>query len=592
MRKVICLLMVLMLAGVGFSSTAKILIIFDIHARATGTGSSPIPTDDPDGLLNPLTGYRLTGYDNYSVPLAVARANSESVDLVLADGDNINGTTGGTRAEQLARLATDFTGLTSDLYMNVGHWDIGTDATDNTTYQAFYGDANYTALQGDNMDKLWWPSAIDDDTPVAYIVDETIDGQVWRIISVPYNEVNGNIDFTTAGEWDNDGGGAANIALGDWFDDVALQGAEDNGYPCIIMMHERLVNTVENIPDWTWTVDPTESALQAIADMENQTIPPVVLQGHIHCATGYKVVNNVLYIDGRADLWSETTPNNTRFSHGILTLSYPAYRIGGKTLVQVKLDGYGEQVSLRWIDPPVSYLRCEDSSGYTDANSIRDALGSYHLDPSEAVVSTNAFMDSSNVYYVNRALSCNGTFYADDQVQSPIGSAPPLSVSMWIQTTSTTESTLISFGKQGQGLRWLGVGINEQAGSGYTGYVNMLTRGAIAENVQPIVETKVINDGQWHHLVAVWADVDDRTLYVDGAYKVQNSTPTAMPSLDILNRWRLCQHIDGSGNVYTGNIDEVMVYSGALTSSEVWALYIQGKSKFTINNSSRGLNRF
>lgn len=568
------------------ASTAKVGFITDIHDRASGSGSISI-TDDPDGGAYPGTGYRFpnAASSTVSVGAAVTTWNAETTAINIFCGDNINGTTGGTKAENLAKLLSDLTGVLADCYMNVGHWDIGSDSTNDAAYQEFFGDASYASITGGNADDLWWPAAITDDTPVGYIVDETIDGQVWRFIICPYNKNHGDIDFSTAGEWDNDGGGAAAITLGNWLI-AKLQEADAAGYPCIVSIHERLVDTTgDEWENWSWSVTSTEDDETVIAAMEALDIPPVVLQGHIHVAgatqycDAYEIVNNVLYIDGCGDLWGPTNDDTGRYSHSVLTLSYPAYTdAGGKTHIQAKLDGYGYQAGFDWVDPIVAYLRCEDPDTIAAADGIRDAIGSHHLDPSAAAdVDAVGIFDTDNVYCVNRALNCSGAWYASNTGDTPV-SALPISVSMWLKTNDASASVqnIFYFGDSGTSNRGLALRI-------LTGVLFMYTQGNITAETHPTSNLINVNDNEWHHVVAIWADTDDRSIYVDGTFISQSTISEPTPAS--ITGWAICYGADSTPDgedKYIGYLDELQVYSGDLTGQEVKTLYNQGTKKFDI----------
>lgn len=567
--------MFLMMCAVCFGARLDIGVISDTHARVTPTVAVAPYGDSP--------GYRITGYDDISVSAAVTTWNAASVDVCVFNGDIINGASGGPAvADNIQRLESDLVGLTSNAYFSAGNWDLGASIND-ARYQEFYADPNLQAAFSvdDDADKLWWPTAIADDTPVAYIKDVTAESQVFRLIFVAHDGA--TVDFSTAGEWDNDGAGAAAISQGDWFD-LVLDDAESNGYPCIVFLHFRLVDT-DTTDDYTgssYVADGAEDAT-AITDMEAQTIPPIVIQGHVHYAQGQVVQNNVLYVDLRGDVWSPTTTDTNRYSHGVLSITYPAYVSGGKTKMQTKLTGYGYQESFDWIDPPVAFLRCEDTNGLSAADSIRDAMGTYHLDPAQAIVSaTNSVTDSDNVYYTNRCLSWDGaaTAYATDTSQSPVGTLP-ISVAFWIKTsmTPTADVHLVAFGSDTVDNRSLSVFIDFSAAS----KIAMATRDIAIPLVLP-ADTEAITDGEWHHVVAVWADTNDRKLYKDGSLVGSDTTDRA-DAMATLDEWAVgyqADHVPGTPSVdfFLGSLDEIMVYSGALTSTEVKTLYDQGKDKF------------
>ncbi len=82
-------------------------------------------------------------------------------------------------------------------------------------------------------------------------------------------------------------------------------------------------------------------------------------------------------------------------------------------------------------------------------------------------------------------------------------------------------------------------------------------------------------DGNWHHVVGVFSATNSRSLYVDGVLVATNNTAanTAVNpvrfSIGLLDR-------PSSADFYNGDMDEVSVYRGALTQSEVSSLYAVG----------------
>ena len=86
-------------------------------------------------------------------------------------------------------------------------------------------------------------------------------------------------------------------------------------------------------------------------------------------------------------------------------------------------------------------------------------------------------------------------------------------------------------------------------------------------------DTTRINDGQWHHVVAVLTIGQGVTFYVDGVY----SSSTAMNLTNSGDNWaNLTVGVNPYtyfGNYFTGSIDEVRVYNRALSAAEVSTVY-------------------
>ena len=566
----------LMLCAVGWGATLKVGVISDTHHDTVQSYTSFVGDD----LCNPATGlstngYRIIGYAEASVGKAVTQFNTSAVDVALLDGDIVDD--GDESAQYTLAVSSWATRSGYDVYPIIGNHE---------TAGAGYSTANINLAYDElatlipaGLDKLWWPSAVDDDTPVGYVKVVTVDGQDWCIIALP-TVLNAADPDTVNGEWDNDGGGATAITLGDWFDDVALAYAETNGYPTIVMCHFPLYDTKTG----DCFDDYTGMATQ-VSDLEDQSIPPVVIQGHFHATSGYAVKNEVVYIDLRGDTWDLDSSNTDRYSHGVLTLNYPAYvsPTTGKTKMQIKLDGYGNQVSFGWIDPIVAYYRFEDPNGVSAADSMRDCVGTNHLDPSAAIdIDAVGPFDSSNVYNVNKAWLLDGTVYADDTGGSPV-SAFPVSVSMWLKVdTVAAEQCIVSFGTTGTTTRRASVYLTA------TGIPIMKTQGNIGETTTPTSTTQ-IDDNTWHHLVCVWEDSTHRYIYIDGARDVYTISGTE--DFPATADWQVGGDDPFTTGVQSGLIgylDELQVYSGVLTATEVKTLYDQGEKAFGFGSGSSG----
>ncbi|MHC4174772.1 MAG: LamG-like jellyroll fold domain-containing protein, partial [Planctomycetota bacterium] len=91
----------------------------------------------------------------------------------------------------------------------------------------------------------------------------------------------------------------------------------------------------------------------------------------------------------------------------------------------------------------------------------------------------------------------------------------------------------------------------------------------------PPVNPVLMNDGQWHHVVGTWGDADGNVnLYLDGNLLQQAAYTT--PSYPLSNIY-LGQMADG-GRTYTGLLDDVQIYGGALTEQEIQDVMAGGEA--------------
>jgi len=80
--------------------------------------------------------------------------------------------------------------------------------------------------------------------------------------------------------------------------------------------------------------------------------------------------------------------------------------------------------------------------------------------------------------------------------------------------------------------------------------------------------------GEWHHIVGV-ANGANMYLYVDGVEVASREYATTNYGSNA-NSFNIGGNVSGSGNYFTGSIDEVVAYNRALSAAEV-ALLFQGQ---------------
>lgn len=139
-------------------------------------------------------------------------------------------------------------------------------------------------------------------------------------------------------------------------------------------------------------------------------------------------------------------------------------------------------------------------------------------------------------------------------------SSAPFTISLWVKTIST----------ENDGLAYLG---NGAAGSEY--YVLRMTNGKAlvnARNTTEVTGTGVttINNDSWHHLAAVYASDTDRRLYVDGVLDGSSTTLVNPVTLTRFGIGALTRNTPyNPADLFTGLIDDVQLYSGALSTGDI-----------------------
>jgi hypothetical protein len=118
---------------------------------------------------------------------------------------------------------------------------------------------------------------------------------------------------------------------------------------------------------------------------------------------------------------------------------------------------------------------------------------------------------------------------------------------------------------------------------GTTYYLEVLSDGTIhaSTGTKAISSTATVNDYNWHHIVWVVDRNSNQTIYVD---KTQNSQSTLTDDQNMVNTNNLMLgKAEGTSyNQYVGELDDIQIFSKALTSTEVESLY--NKSSIAVGN--------
>lgn len=202
-------------------------------------------------------------------------------------------------------------------------------------------------------------------------------------------------------------------------------------------------------------------------------------------------------------------------------------------------------------DNLISYWKMDTNGSFPDAHGSND--GTIH----------GATYTSSGV--INGAYSFDGNDYV------AIGSSPSLtgdySILIWFKTSSSATANMT--GRYDSGATD-GVAVRI-----YTGKVQVfhLIQSPFVYN--NCVSASTVSDGDWHMAIATFEDGVGSKLYVDNATVVSDSTQTGAVT-PVKNFWIGAQDRIVQPLYFTGTIDEVGVWSRALTGSEVSSLYNSG----------------
>ncbi|HXI71135.1 MAG TPA: glycoside hydrolase family 76 protein [Verrucomicrobiae bacterium] len=201
----------------------------------------------------------------------------------------------------------------------------------------------------------------------------------------------------------------------------------------------------------------------------------------------------------------------------------------------------------------------------------RDELGYWPMDATSGTIATNATGNGNNGTVsgagwnangrVNGCLSFNGSS-SSVQVTNPL--ANDFSLAFWVKTTQTAGTPQWY---NGAGLVDADVPFN--ANDFGTALIGGKFGFGIGNPDTTIVSAASINDGAWHHCVATRQQATGSiSVYVDG-----NLQATGSASRNTLIAPAKLLFGATGGNYFNGSLDEVRIFSRALGSNEVAALY-------------------
>jgi hypothetical protein len=212
-------------------------------------------------------------------------------------------------------------------------------------------------------------------------------------------------------------------------------------------------------------------------------------------------------------------------------------------------------------DAPISYYRLGEAAGQVAIDSASGLGGLYFGGFTQAV-------PGAIVGDADTAVSFDGAT-SHIRVLSPTGLSDDFSVELWM--SSTVDSLFGAQGYQGTGLIWSDVG--GTANDWIVAYLNDHACFFTGNPDTSIEGFTMLNDGNWHHIVATRALGADTNLYVDGQVEATGTTNG--------NRLAANSLIEIGGNTldrryFAGSLDEVAIYPAALTPDQVLAHYKAG----------------
>jgi hypothetical protein len=218
-----------------------------------------------------------------------------------------------------------------------------------------------------------------------------------------------------------------------------------------------------------------------------------------------------------------------------------------------------DEVDELFVEAPCVYTCTTDDVNYPSGTT---PVAYYKLDNSSEDYSTggNDGSDTNIEYRFGRfgqAAVFNGSSSVITLGATHIPSSSDFSFSCWVNKISSAYGTILGQATSGASGRF---SFNYDASNQFT----------IGIETATVITTSAFDTNQWHHLVFI-RDGNDYTIYVDGS-----SAGTGTNSAALQQRTTDLGGLTGFGGVansFDGSIDQVRIYSTALTSSQVTELY-------------------
>ena len=242
------------------------------------------------------------------------------------------------------------------------------------------------------------------------------------------------------------------------------------------------------------------------------------------------------------------------------------FRLSGRSNPAVPAaptDAYGSAVV---ADGPDLFWRLGEAGGTGAVDASGNNMGGTYA------ASVTRGVAGAVAGTADTAISTNGAASGIVYSAASTGSPAAFSEELWFKTASTTGGKLIGFGTSSN------VTSASYDKHVYLGSDGKLRFGVNAGGLQVITSPNAYNNNVWHHVVAT-QDGSGMKLYVDGA---QVASGAATTNQALTGFWRVGgDNLSGwpsrpTTDYFTGSIDEVAVYTKALTATQVQCHYTFG----------------
>lgn len=144
------------------------------------------------------------------------------------------------------------------------------------------------------------------------------------------------------------------------------------------------------------------------------------------------------------------------------------------------------------------------------------------------------------------------------------------SISVWVKTT-TEDAESVVVGKHRSGVvAGYFLCVNTTGGYGDAGRVFFYQSPSSAENP---VSTTTVNDGSWHHVVAVYTAGGTAEIFVDGTPAEDSGTSSPVGATSAVFMVGGITYGDSPTGLFSGLVDDLQVYDHALSGEEIGFLF-------------------
>jgi len=256
-------------------------------------------------------------------------------------------------------------------------------------------------------------------------------------------------------------------------------------------------------------------------------------------ATGYK-----LYIDGTlaytgTNLYFDKSSLTSGSTH---TYYVQAYNTGGTS-------ANSNEITVSLTSGLVAYYPFSGNANDLSGNANNGNV-------SGATLTTDRFGNA------NKAYSFNGSSYIGINNNNSMFNTNNISISLWVKAPSSPGSYIYLLSKYIDG--------GASSYGLYTGTSGDLTFYTYNSGISAIIDKSLIWNNQWHHISATY-DCSTIRIYLDGSQVgsgIQSASTIPYNSSNLY-----IGSFDGSQLNFNGLIDDVRIYSKALSASEILTLY-------------------